>query len=218
MLDMNCGVYVIQGPNDREYVGSAVNIARRWKKHLQDLRAGRHHCKALQRAFVKYGEDAFTFAKLAMVAPAALIACEQSHMDARPRRLLYNSAPKAGSALGVKLSEATRAKMREIARQRSPETLRKIGDAHRGKTITAEHRSRLSALYKGNEANNERLRAMSRARNKCGFPGVSFDTRAGKWRASAWLDGKVCRTPGNFDTAQAASEARAAWLATSAVR
>lgn len=46
------------------YVGSSVQLSQRWAYHRTSLRKGVHHCRHLQRAWNKYGEDAFDFAIL----------------------------------------------------------------------------------------------------------------------------------------------------------
>lgn len=50
------GVYAFTSPSGGQYVGSAVNLARRRSQHLWALRRGRHRNPALQKAFNKYGE------------------------------------------------------------------------------------------------------------------------------------------------------------------
>lgn len=38
------GVYLITNNiNGKMYIGSSINIERRWKEHLRDLRNGNHH-------------------------------------------------------------------------------------------------------------------------------------------------------------------------------
>lgn len=62
---MTSGVYIIRNNiNNKAYVGSSVNIDNRLKVHLVDLLQQKHHNVHLQRAFTKYGEDAFTFTYL----------------------------------------------------------------------------------------------------------------------------------------------------------
>lgn len=45
------GIYRITNlPTGRFYIGSAVNVERRWKRHVYDFKAQRHHNSKLQRA------------------------------------------------------------------------------------------------------------------------------------------------------------------------
>lgn len=47
--------------NNKFYVGSTKNTKIRFQQHRRRLRRGDHHCKHLQAAWNKYGEDAFKF-------------------------------------------------------------------------------------------------------------------------------------------------------------
>ena len=47
--------------NNKVYIGSSVNIERRWYSHRYDLRCNKHNNKHLQNAWNKYGEDNFEF-------------------------------------------------------------------------------------------------------------------------------------------------------------
>jgi group I intron endonuclease len=47
--------------NDKFYVGSTTNKKVRFREHRKQLRGNRHHCKHLQSAWNKYGEDKFDF-------------------------------------------------------------------------------------------------------------------------------------------------------------
>lgn len=47
--------------NQNFYVGSSINNRVRFRQHRRLLRKGVHHCKHLQAAWNKYGEDVFVF-------------------------------------------------------------------------------------------------------------------------------------------------------------
>lgn len=47
--------------NDKFYVGSTTNQKVRFRQHRKLLRENRHHCRHLQAAWNKYGEDKFEF-------------------------------------------------------------------------------------------------------------------------------------------------------------
>ena len=58
-------IYVITNKiNGRQYVGQTSDYTKRINSHLSALRNGRSHCRYLQYAFNKYGEDAFEFSVL----------------------------------------------------------------------------------------------------------------------------------------------------------
>jgi group I intron endonuclease len=52
---------IINLVNDKFYVGSTVHKKVRFRQHRRLLRNNRHHCKHLQAAWNKYGEDKFDF-------------------------------------------------------------------------------------------------------------------------------------------------------------
>lgn len=56
------GVYkIVNKTNNGVYVGSSVNMPKRWKTHLWLLRKNKHRCKHLQNSFNLYGENNFYF-------------------------------------------------------------------------------------------------------------------------------------------------------------
>jgi group I intron endonuclease len=52
---------IINLVNDKFYVGSTTNKKVRFREHRKQLRGNRHHCKHLQAAWNKYGEEKFDF-------------------------------------------------------------------------------------------------------------------------------------------------------------
>lgn len=44
-----------------EYIGSSISLKARWKQHRYTLNKGTHHSAALQRAWVQYGQESFSF-------------------------------------------------------------------------------------------------------------------------------------------------------------
>ena len=56
------GIYKITNKQrGKHYIGSSNNIYKRWWEHRKWLRLGNHANVHLQRAWIKYGEDSFTF-------------------------------------------------------------------------------------------------------------------------------------------------------------
>lgn len=106
------------------YVGSAVNIRDRWKKHIRDLKKQRHHSPHLQSAWNLYGQGNFEFAMIEENIPSSdLIPREQYWIDrlrACDRNSGYNVSPTAGSTLGKNHTEATRRKMSELKKGKTP--------------------------------------------------------------------------------------------------
>ncbi len=146
------GIYrILCKANGRYYIGSAVVIAVRWRSHRSHLRKGKHHCRHLQRAWVKYGETAFEFSVIEDgVSRSDLIAREQFHIDAGGCAL-FNGAKVAGSTMGITPSPETRAKIGEANRRRvyTAERNKKISDALRGRPKSPEHAAKVAAAQRG---------------------------------------------------------------------
>lgn len=165
------GIYeIVNLVNGKRYVGSAVNLARRWRQHLHLLRAGRHHAPHMQRAWTKYGEESFAYRVVELIADcAALVGREQHYIDAlKPE---YNVAPRAGSRLGAVSSNETKKRIGEASKKiwADPAHREKMSRAHQGQTFSQEHRAKLSAAGKGRKLSPEHaavVAANNAARNK----------------------------------------------------
>lgn len=147
------GIYSItRVGTDQCYVGSAVDMARRWRRHRGDLRCGRHHAAHLQRAWAKHGESAFSFAVLESVSVtglesdavrALLTAAEQRWIDRL--KPAFNTLEQASSTLGYR---------------HTAEAKKRIADANRGLDYSTRG-AKISAAKKGHrhsEATKEKLR------------------------------------------------------------
>ena len=76
------GVYEIKNKlNNKTYIGSSIQLNRRLWYHKHQLRKGTHHNIHLQRAWNKYGKDAFEFSILVVCEEHDLLLFEQSLMD-----------------------------------------------------------------------------------------------------------------------------------------
>src|SRR5262245_55626225 len=56
-----CGIYSIIGPKGRRYIGQGVNVKIRLYEHLRCMKENSHGNRYLQRAWNKYGSEAFRF-------------------------------------------------------------------------------------------------------------------------------------------------------------
>lgn len=132
----NCGIYCIRNTVDGKlYIGSSLNIKRRWNGHRSQLRRGVHHSTYLQRAWNLYGAEAFAFEIVELVDEVQLVARETFHLQ--QTRPAYNLAPVGGSKRGMKIGPFTQ------------EHRDKIGAAHRGKKLTPEQVDAMSKRLKG---------------------------------------------------------------------
>ena len=108
------GVYMISFINSESkkcYIGSASSVRKfkcmcgfrdRWRRHVQDLRKGRHHSKILQRAYEKYGEDNMYFKILEEVEPSYCLNREQFYIESMDTCSNgYNMLPHAKSSSNV---------------------------------------------------------------------------------------------------------------------
>ncbi len=164
--DLRSGIYAIRClVNSRIYVGSAVNILRRWAYHRHHLAKGTHDNSILQRSWNKYGPGQFTFEVLEYVNRCDLIAAEQKYIDAfraADRQVGFNLRPIAGSALGIRHSAETRAKISAAAKRRqTPEFRARMSAAHKGIRPSLEVRARMSASQRGRRHTPEARARMS---------------------------------------------------------
>ncbi len=148
---MTSAIYAIVNSVTRDmYVGSAVAVNRRWNAHRSQLRNGKHHCKHLQNAHIKYGADNFDWEIIELVSNAAdLIEREQFWLDFFAPA--YNKRKIADSCLGVLRSSESKQKMSlaQTGRKQSPETIAKRSAALKGKPRSAETRAKISASHIG---------------------------------------------------------------------
>lgn len=172
------GIYSIKNTvTGKEYIGSAVNIARRLSRHKTELNKGIHCNAKLQRAWMKYGKDSFLFLTIEIVVDAKeLIKREQYWLNEKESVCKgYNICPTAGSILGtkkeregiektaaahrgMKRSPETCAKIKEARAKQPPlseESKRKLAEKSRGRVVSLETRAKLSAVNKGRKASPE---------------------------------------------------------------
>jgi group I intron endonuclease len=149
---MSSAIYAIVNNVTRDmYVGSAVVVNRRWSAHRRDLVKQCHYNTRLQRAYDKYGADAFDWEIVQFVDKKTdLIAREQFWMNFFTP--VYNGRPIANSPLGTKHSDETRAKMSAAAKKKvfTEEHRQNISKAKKGIcTISEDQKKRLSVLNTG---------------------------------------------------------------------
>lgn len=147
------GIYQIKHiPTGKIYVGSAVQIIRRWRQHVKSLEANSHHNIELQRAWNKHGSICFSFEVLEYVNEISdLLFREQHYIDSLSP--YYNHCKIAGSRLGAVVSDASRIKMRDahigvkldpnhhaslVGRKQSDETRAKKSAVSKGKPQSKE--------------------------------------------------------------------------------
>lgn len=145
------GVYAILNvTNGKVYVGSAVDIKRRWIRHVHRLRLGTHTNPILQAAWDKHGEANFDFVVLEEVPDHIwLMIREQlwlNEVQPHQRENGYNILPTAESRLGHTESAETRRKKSvattraKLGKPLSKEHCLAVAEAHQGKPWSAKRR------------------------------------------------------------------------------
>jgi len=112
------GIYEIKNTlNGHRYIGSSVDILKRWKAHRYSLDRGDHHSRYLQNAWGKYGEKHFKFSILEECEPIrdTILFIEQKYLDLKPE---YNMCKTAGNTLGTTLSKEAKIKIGEANSKR----------------------------------------------------------------------------------------------------
>ena len=159
-LSKLCGIYeIVNKINNKRYVGSSVDLYSRFRNHKAQLNNATHENPILQRAWDKYGEDAFEFRVLLLCEKSDVLGYEQQMLDCSAHE--YNIATNAyAPGTGRTLTEEHR---------------RKISESQKGKTITQDCRAKLSLANKGHlpwntgkKRSAETVRKMSEKRK--GYP------------------------------------------------
>lgn len=220
------GIYLITSPSGGKYVGSSVDIDRRWKRHLYELTKGTHRNTVLQRAFEKYGKG-LRIEVLELCSRDVLLAREQAHIDSIGFDNLYNLQPVAGGGstpgrVNPPVSEETREKMRaaHTGRKHSEETRRKmsarlIGHAHSDVT-----KQQIGAKSKGRKHTDavkirntiaQTGKSIKTAVGASGYKGVTRGSSG--WRLRVLRPQGGLQNAGTYRTPELAYAMRLVWLA-----
>jgi group I intron endonuclease len=157
------GIYIIKNlVNGKYYIGSSININKRFREHKSSLRNNKHHSIKLQRSWNKYGCDIFIFEVIQYCERENLISNEQywiDHYDSYNNR--YNSTKEAVASKqnnqkrkGIPLTEQHKQAIRDSKKNISLETREKIRIANTGKKHSQETKIKFSKIRKGVIPNN----------------------------------------------------------------
>jgi len=171
------GVYkIINKVSSHFYVGSSLDIEKRWKGHRYDLLKNRHHSLYLQRAWDKYDEKSFNLEIIEECEAEDLIDREQHYIDTLHPQ--YNISPTAGSPAGTKWTPERRVKQSgknncnygktgekhwNYGKPVSDETRHKISEAVKGLKNSDEHNQKIRETLKGKRHSEERKANESKA-------------------------------------------------------
>jgi group I intron endonuclease len=140
------GVYIIICiPTAKLYVGSTINICKRWSDHRCRLRGNRHENPYLQYAWNKHGESAFICIVLEEVSPDTLEQREQFWLD-----FLSPFDDRGFNAS-------------QYAQTASDETRARMSKSRKGRKFTEQHRANMSAAMRKHERTPEHRANLSKA-------------------------------------------------------
>jgi group I intron endonuclease len=138
------GIYKITNKeNGNFYIGSSVDISRRWKKHITLLHSNNHFNCHFQNAWNLYGEENFIFEILETCLKENMVEKEQSYID--KLNPSYNVSKNAAAfMLGVKRPESFKENL---------SILKKGNKYFLGKTHSEKTKAKLSVQKLGNDWN-----------------------------------------------------------------
>lgn len=158
---MTIGVYKITNVvNGKYYVGSSFEIEKRFWRHINELEKGVHHCIHLQRAWNKYGVDAFIF-EIAKECDTEAEArdLEQTYLDTEYDTLYNTSKVSSGGDLisyhpnrgeiVAKMAESLNERYNSMSAEERAEKYGSKGMY--GKHHSEESRNKMSEAAKGNQ-------------------------------------------------------------------
>lgn len=225
---MTCGIYaLINTTNGKRYVGQSIDIERRWRGHLNELRSGRHGNSHLTNAWKTYGQNSFNLEILQECEgdKELLAKAEQfwiDHFDVTNRDKGYNIAPVAASNLGVKRTPEARAKMSAAKLKMTDETKQKLRLANLGKkqseytkakraeknrNPSAETRAKISAAGKGRKP-SQRTKNILRDCTPVGITGARGIHQNGNGFCVRFKHSGQRHYVGNYPTIESAIAAR----------
>lgn len=142
------GIYSIRNKvNNKVYIGSAIDIQRRFGEHLRMLHRNDHENDHLQKSWNKYGEDNFTFNVERICEDVELVKFEQEAIDEYKNEIgwdnMYNINPNATSCLGRKHTEES---LKKMSRQQSGESNGFYGKKHTEESIVKMRESKKGSI------------------------------------------------------------------------
>ena len=167
---MKSGIYKIT-INNKLYVGYAKNFEKRKNKHYKMLIGKKHINPYLQNSFIKYNEFNFDIIE----------ECAEDELEEKEMFWIkeldtfegdgYNLTAGGGGFLGGIHTEEAKRKIGEAGKGRtlSAEHKRKLSETHKGKTLSVETKRKISEANKGNQnslgakRSAETIRKMSEA-------------------------------------------------------
>lgn len=129
------GIYkIITLHNNKYYIGSSIDIEKRWRDHLSKMRMQKHANTYLQNIYNKYGESDFAFVVLLEMPDASNIEIRQKEQEfldkifQEDKNNIYNLARDANGGNSTLFSEKSLKNISQKNRDCSDEDLKQIQD------------------------------------------------------------------------------------------
>lgn len=185
-MENNSGIYKITNiVNGKFYIGSSINIKKRWTVHINHLRKNKHCNRFLQASFLKHGEENFKFDIIEFIQERNSIVDREQHYTDLYKSYIngigYNIATIAGSPAGLgNKCKGTRRPFMQIkykgngnpffGKVHSEEAKKKWSDSKKGnnnpffgKTHSEEFKQKSSKIHKGKLFSKELRNKLSAA-------------------------------------------------------
>ena len=131
---MITGIYKIHNKsNNKIYVGSGVDIKKRWRDHKWHLKENKHHNSHLQSSYNKYGLEKFVFSIVEECDVKNLLILERNYIEKYNtfnRDFGYNVNDPEHKFLGRKHSEKTKKILSELKKGKNNPSYGKFGVEH----------------------------------------------------------------------------------------
>lgn len=123
-------IYKITSPSGKVYIGQTIGSKeKRWKEHLEDAhRTYKDHCKVLNKAIRKYGDDNF---KVELVEE-----CLDEELDDKEAEYITQYNSQVPNGMNIKLGGSSG--------KHHEDTKKKISDSLKGRIVSTETREKLS--------------------------------------------------------------------------
>ena len=157
------GIYkIINKSNSKYYVGSSVNIYRRWQRHKSQLEKQCHNNKHLQSSWNKWSKNNFEWTIIEECPKEKLVETEQKYLNIAKNEQdkCYNQLFLSYSSLGFKYSEESKLRLSLSHRGKimSEESKQKSRLAHSGRnnycynyTIFHLHNNKTNEIFDGTQ-------------------------------------------------------------------
>jgi len=165
------GIYEIYNKETgRRYIGSSIEIERRFHVHKLMLNSNKHDNKYLQNAWNKHGESSFEFKIIETCSKEDRLNREQYYLDTIPKLYNLNPFAKETPKLTLEQIEYRTQKIKEHWEKHGTDKLKGKIPWNKGKTMSKEHCEKLKNSAKGRtqtkEGSEKRLKALSKKSKK----------------------------------------------------